>query len=716
MKIPYIKQHDEADCGAACLSMVCMYYGLKLFIRDIRSLIKTDSFGTTLYGIVDGAQKLGFESNALKGNYSELMESIIKKEIKLPFIAHVILNEQTEHYIVIYKITNNYIIYADPANGIRKCSINDFCKIWTGYIITFNSGHSLKKINKTKGGNKKFWSLVTHNPNFLIALLVLSVIISAATSISTYVMKYIVDIIQGGESKYQISTLCIYLVMVFLVIFVLQIINSNIIVRFSRKINHKLVHNYFSHLMNLPLNFFLNRKSGDLISRFNDISVICNTLVDIILTFYVDIILLVVYSIFMIRISLNLYIVSMLLVVLYMFLVYLFKKPIKSNEYDARIKGAELTSNIKEAMDGIETIKTFNVEDKTKNKLFFIFSDYFDSIAKISILSFWQNGLVNFLTSSGVVIVLCYGTKLCLNNSLNFGELLTFYMLLGSFFTPLSAIINLQPKIQSFYVSAERLNDILEEKQEEITNYISQSLNDDILFDNVNFRYGSRDLILKNINFKIKKGNKVAIVGESGCGKTTLSKLLLGLYDYNGQIYIGSKSQKEISKKTLRNKIAYINQNTYIFSDTIKENICLGSKVQDEDMFEILKLCNLEKFVMSQPYGLDSIINENGNNLSNGQKQKLFIARALVKKPDILVLDEATCNIDPIAELEIHNVLNSLRNRLTIIIISHKISNVVDCDKIFVMSNGEIIEAGDHNDLISKKGIYKAMFDASKFE
>ena len=304
--------------------------------------------------------------------------------------------------------------------------------------------------------------------------------------------------------------------------------------------------------------------------------------------------------------------------------------------------------------------------------------------------------------------IIWIGSMQVINGKLTLGEMMVFNTLLGYFTEPVKNLIGLQPTIQTAMVSADRLGEVIdldiEQKDERI---IPDNLKGDIEIKNLDFRYGTREQILKNINMKIKKGEKIALVGESGSGKTTLAKLFLKFFDFEkGEININDFNIKDIDITFLREKISYISQDIFLFNNTIKENLMLNETIKMEEVIEMAKKINAYDFINQLPQRFNYVIEENGANLSMGQKQRLSILRALLKKPDILIMDEATSNLDTITENIIQNTLNNLDMEMTIIIIAHRLSTIRMCDRIYVLDKGEIIESGTHEELVNMKGKY----------
>ncbi len=405
-------------------------------------------------------------------------------------------------------------------------------------------------------------------------------------------------------------------------------------------------------------------------------------------------------------------VISVILLVLYGIIVFCYNKPIKKINEKQMEENSQVTSYLVESLNGIETVKAFNAEKKAEYKTEKLFIKFLKSIFKGGFLSNSQQSLTNAVYVIGETVILWVGTVKILNGELTVGELITFNALLAYFLDPVKNLINLQPTMQTAIVAADRLGEILdlepEKKENEESKIKDVSLNKKIEISNLDFRYGTRQFVLKNINLTINPGEKIALVGESGSGKTTLVKLLMNFYEFEkGEIMFGDYNIKDINIESLRDKIAYISQDIFLFSGTIRENLMLGN--EDATLDEIIEACKLSKaneFIEKMPLRYDTMLEENGANLSGGQKQRLAIARALLKKPDILIMDEATSNLDSITEKAIEKTINELSDNITTVIIAHRLSTIMRCDKIYVMADGEIIEQGSHTQLMNDRKSY----------
>ena len=408
----------------------------------------------------------------------------------------------------------------------------------------------------------------------------------------------------------------------------------------------------------------------------------------------------------------TLFFISLIVVILYGIIVLVFNKPVKRINEKQMEDNAQVTSYLVETLNGIETVKAFHAEDKAQAKTDKLFVKLLKSVFKGGMIMNAQQTLTNLVSTIGGTVILWVGVVNVLNGNMTLGSLITFNALLAYFLDPVKNLINLQPTMQTAIVAAERLGEILdlelEKVQDEKRKLAPTSLNLPIRIENLDFRYGTRKLVLENINMTINAGEKIALVGESGSGKTTLSKLFMNFYPWEkGEIFIGDYNLKDINLEALRNRIAYISQDIFLFSGTIRENLELGN--EDATMADIIEACNLSKaneFINNMPLRYETMLEENGANLSGGQKQRLAIARALLKKPDILIMDEATSNLDSITEKAIEKTINNLSKNITTIIIAHRLSTIMRCDKIFVMENGKFIEQGTHKELMEQKGRY----------
>ncbi len=707
MKYYCVKQHDVTDCGAACIATISKQYGLNLPISRIRETAGTDKQGTSAYGIIKAAEQLGFSAKGVKGDPEAFYSGF-----PLPAIAHVVLEGSLLHYVVIHKITKKQILIADPGKGLVKYTPEEFFKVWSGVLIMLVPTVSFQKGNENQGVLSRFFGLMLPQKRILINIFLSSLLITALGILASFYFTFIMDDIVPNSLRSSLITLSIGVVALYVFKAVLEAFRNHLMLHLSQKLDIPLILGYYSHVMRLPMNFFGTRRVGEIVSRFTDASKIRNAISSATLSIMIDTLMAVVGGIVLYMQNRTLFAIALMVVIAYAVIVFAFNKPVKNINQKQMEDNAQLTSYLVESLNGVETIKAFHAEEKSQSKTDTLFVKFMRSLFKGGIINNAETTLTSAVATIGTTLILWVGVVSVMNGNMTLGSLITFNALLGYFLDPVKNLINLQPQMQTAVVAAERLAEILDLEIEKASDssqkIIPDSLAYDIRFENVDFRYGTRSLILEDLNMTIHAGEKIALVGESGSGKTTLTKLLMNFYEWEkGEIFIGDYNLKDLDLEALRNRIAYISQDIFLFSGTIRENLMLGNdEATMDDIIEACKLSKADEFINKLPLRYETRLEENGANLSGGQKQRLAIARALLKKPDILVMDEATSNLDSITEKAIEKTINDLSGNITTIIIAHRLSTIMRCDKIYVMEQGKFIEQGTHNELLDSKGRY----------
>lgn len=720
MKIKYycIKQHDITDCGAACLAIISKQYGLSTSITKIREVAGTDKQGTNAYGMVKAAEQLGFIAKAVKGNQEAFFS-----EFPLPAIAHVVVDGTLLHYVVIHKITKKQVIIADPAKGIVKKSPEEFFKEWTGVLILIVPAQTFRKGKETKSIFERFWGLLLPQKHLVIDIFIASLVITVLGILGAFYFQFIIDDILPAGIEKTLTVLSIGVVLLKLFAVLLSVLRTQLLVYLSQKLDIALLLGYYDHVLKLPMNFFGTRKVGEIISRFQDASSIRDAISNATLTVMIDTIMAFAGGLILFFKSKILFAIAAFMVMLYGILVLAFNKPYKKANQKQMEDNAQLTSYLVESLNGIQTVKSFNGERAVQTETEFKFIRLLRSIFKLSCIGNAQEGLKIFVEAVGGVVILWVGAHSVLQGNMTIGSLVSFNALLVYFLDPIKNLINLQPTLQTAIVASDRLGEILDleiEKGENQSHKVSPiSLKGDISILDISFRYGTRQLVLEHFTMNIRKGQRVAIVGESGAGKTTIAKLLLNLYPYEaGTITVADYALPDIQLECLRDKIAYIPQETFLFSGTILDNLTFGiERPNMEDVIRCAQMAQIHEFVNALPLRYETHLDENGNNLSGGQRQRIAIARAMLKKPEILILDEATSNLDAVTEKAIQETLDSYSDGMTTIIIAHRLSTIRSCDAIFVMEKGRILESGSHDELMSKeRSFYRNLYRAQTGE
>lgn len=679
-KFPFVKQEDSKDCGPVCLQMIIKYYNGYVNLEEIRNLSKTNRSGTNAYNLIECAKEIGFEAYGIKGELNEIEEDII-----LPCIAHVIIDKKMSHFVVVTNIDykRQKIVIADPNMGIKKINFKDFNDISSKTFIIM---YPIKKIPLIKEKSLLTFSLsIIKNfkkDMFIISLLSILLIIFSITS--SFYYKFIID---NMNSKSQVITIGILFSLIFLIKNITIFFRNKILVLLNQKIDLEITSNSFKQILSLPYSYFKDHTTGDVISRMNDLSNIKEVISKVSLSIFMDLPLSVFSFVVLYSISSELFSIVFIIVILYFIIIFLFKK-IFIYYIDVTQKDrAAVTSYIVENIKGFETVKGLNIESKV-NKVFK------DKYIKLLTNSFklenhyiTQMFLKDLINDIGVLFIISIGSILVLKNTISLGTLLTFNTIMFYFLDPIKNIIDLDSTIKEANNSLKRILYILKDNIE--NGIIDKKLDGFIQFKNLTFNYDNKNII-KNVNFKIKKGSKVMIVGPSGCGKSSILKILLKYYPIErGQAYIDDVDINDYKSICLKKNIAYISQNENLYTDTLYNNLNISSNNKDK-ILNISKLCYVDEIIKGA-LGYNTLIEEDGFNISGGQKQRIILARTLLRNFQILFIDEGLNEIDCNLERKILKNIFKLFNNKTIIIISHRLENMDLYDQVINLKNNQVI-------------------------
>ncbi|MBN2649603.1 MAG: peptidase domain-containing ABC transporter [Prolixibacteraceae bacterium] len=705
-----VKQRDITDCGAACLSSIAAYYKLGLPVARIRQLASTDKKGTNVLGLIKAAEHIGFSAKGVKGGIDAL------PQVPLPTIAHVIVKEVLHHFVVIYKVKNNEVEYMDPADGrMHKETTEDFKKIWTGILVLFAPNEDFKTGNEKVSNFKRFLFLLKPHKSILIQSLFGAIIYTAlGLTTSVYIQK-ITDFVLVDGSTRLLNLLSVIMIAFLLVQIMVGAYKSVFMLRTGQKIDARLILGYYKHLLKLPQRFFDTMRVGEIISRINDAVKIRAFINDAAISMIVNVFIVVFSFALMFVYSWKLALIMVLVVPFYSIIYFIMNRLNRKQERKLMESSAELESQLVESLNSVKTIKQFGIEDFANLKTETRFVGLLKTVYKSGLNSIFSGNSSEFLSRVFTIVLLWVGAGFVINNSITPGELLGFYAIIGYFTGPAANLIGMNKTIQNALIAADRLFEIMDLERENHENKIElkPELIGNIRFENVSFSYGNRVDVFKNFNLEIEKGKITAIIGESGSGKTTLAVLIQKLYQIEkGKIYLGDHNIDYFDNQSLRKQIATVPQQLELFAGNVVENIAVGEFSPDmEHILEICKMLGLLQFIEKLPAGFNTYLGENGAQLSGGQKQRLAIARALYRNPEILILDEATSSLDSESESYVQNTINTLRGQgKTIVLIAHRLSTVINADKIIVLENGELIEQGNHYELYANKGKYYKMW------
>lgn len=714
-KFPSYKQLDSMDCGPTCLRMVAKYHGKSFSLPFLREKCYIDKAGVSLKGISEAAELIGLRSLAVKIPTSTKNELPSLREAPLPAILHWNQN----HFVVIYKISKTHVWIADPADGKHKLSIEEFQSYWlsdNGQGVALLLEPTNKFYNseldqwKTKGFGFLLQYLRPHK-KLMIQLVIGLLLGTIFQLIFPFLTQSLVDI--GIDTK---NLNFIYLIlagqlMLFFSSTVVRFIQSWILLHISIRINVNLIADFLIKLMHLPLGFFDSKNTGDLLQRIDDHKRIESFLTTSSLSVLLSITNLMVFGIVLAIYSMQIFLIFFVAAILYISWIFFFLKMRKEVDYRAFQQLSDNQDSLIEIIQGMPEIKLQGSQLKRRWKWASIQTKLFRTQMKSLNISQYQDAGALSINQLKDILITFLAAKLVLDGEMTLGMMLAIQYIIGQLNAPLQQLIGFIRTAQDAKISLERLSEIHGAENEEKAEM--QKLNEiptgDIQISNLYFKYSPiSDNVLMDINLTIPRGKTTAIIGTSGSGKTTLIKLLLGFYDnYKGSIKIGGQDINTVYKKIWRQQCGVVMQEGYIFSDTIANNIA-----ESDDTTKLAKVlgaattANIMDFIQNLPLGFNTMIGSIGNGLSQGQKQRLLIARAVYKNPEFLFFDEATNSLDANNERIIMNNLDRFIKGKTSIVVAHRLSTVKSADQIIVLENGRIVERGSHKKLVKKKGKY----------
>lgn len=716
-KFPFYKQPDFKDCGPTCLRIISKYYGKNIPLQQIRSLSETTREGSSLLGLSEAAENLGFRSLGVQIDFETLYE-----EVPFPCVVHW----NKKHFVVIYKIDKAGKVYiSDPSYGLITYSKEEFIKFWIGENANENTEEGIALLLETTPNffkndfgedenkmNFSFLSKYLFKYKSLVLQLMIGLLAGSLLSlILPFLTQSIVDVgIQNHDLNF-IYLVLIAQVMLFLGRMGIEVIRSWILLHLSTRINISIISDFFIKLMKLPISFFDTRMTGDIMQRINDHSRIEQLLTSSSLNTLFSLVNLVIYSIVLLFYDYRLFLIYLVGAVAYIGWISFFLSKRKELDYKRFSQISQEQSKVIELINGMQEIKMHNAEKQKRWSWEFLQVKLFKLRVKSLSLEQWQSVGGNFINQMKDILVSFLSAKLVLSGNLTLGMMLSVQYIIGQLNSPLQQLIDFIKQTQDAKISLERLGEIHDKEDEENKDeqYVSEVPQKDLEIQNISFRYiGSDSFIFENLNLSIPYQKTTAIVGASGSGKTTLLKLLMKFYEPNtGEIKIANTNLKNISPRFWREHCGVVMQEGYVFNDTIANNIAVGEDYIDKQKLrKAVEIANIKGFVENLPLSYNTKIGNEGVGISGGQKQRLFIARAVYKSPEYIFFDEATSALDANNEKIIMENLEQFFQGKTAIVIAHRLSTVKHADKIIVLDKGKVVEEGNHAQLVAMKGEY----------
>ncbi|NEP01316.1 MAG: peptidase domain-containing ABC transporter [Symploca sp. SIO2E9] len=701
-----VLQHSEEDCGAACLATVAKHYGRNFTLNRIREAVGTGSRGTTLLGLRRGAQMLGFDARQVKAT-PQLLDRL--NEAPLPAIIHW----KGYHWVTLYGQKGKKYVIADPGVGIRYLNRQELVAGWFNgamLLLVPDESRFYEQAEEKKSGFGRFLARVLPYRGMLTEALVINLVVGLLSLASPFLVQILTDdVLVQGDSQL-LTTVVIGVVAMNLFSSSFSLVQSNLIANFAERLELGFVLEFGRQILRLPLTYYEARRSGEIVSRLRDIREVNHLVSQVVIRLPSQFFIAVVSFGFMLFYSWELTVVAIIAAGAMSISTIIFLPALQQKTRSVLVKDAENQGVLVETFKGALTLKTTNAAPQLWEEL----QGRFSHLAKLS-LSTIQIGITNGVFSSlvsgvGKIALFWFGSTLVIEQQLTIGQLLAFNSMNGNFTALISTLVSFVDEFALAKTAIERLAEVIDATPENLTQdkkpFAKIPDDADIICTQLNFHHLGRVNLLKDFSLTITGGKVTALIGKSGCGKSSLSKLLAGLYNLqSGNIRYGIYNQQDLSLECLRQQVALVPQEAHFWSRSIVENFRFSCpQISFEQIVKACQIANADDFISELPEKYQTVLGEFGANISGGQRQRLAIARAIVTDPPILILDESTGALDPVGEAEVLDKLLDYRKGKTTIIISHRPRVILRADWIIFMDKGQLRLQGSTEQLLSQKG------------
>lgn len=688
MKIVY--QDGIKDCGICCLLSIIRFYGGEVSKEYLRELTNTTKEGVSLYNLIEAAKKIGFDAIGVTGKIEDI------KVNNLPCIAHININKSYRHFVVIYKIKESQkkLVIMDPAKGKRIISFSEFNLLSSTNYLFLNPIKKIPTYKKKKIISKKVFSTLKINKkNIFIPVLTLNYFILSI--ITSFNFKYLLELCIEKNISENLLKLTIILCCIQLLKCVLEQLRNILLNKWYSNLNYDLTTSTYEQILLLPYLYFKNRTTGEVLSRFKDLNTLIEFITTLMCTLTTDLISIIIFEIILLRYNIKLTFISnltLLFIMAYILITNSHKRKIIKNY---KISEEVANTYLIQGISNVDTIKGSHLEKRIIDKFKLNYKSLTEKSYEYLKTLERDNFVKNYLKDMMSLIIYSFGSFLVIKEKLSLSSLIIFNYLISFYTSNFLNIVNIISSYNNYKITKDRLEDLYLIETEDFKNnyyYLPYNLSGNIEIHNLYYKIGTK-IILNNLSLVIEKGERVLISGESGSGKSTLVKMIMRYIETNyNTIRIANIDINHYHLQNIRSNITYITSNEYLFNDTLKNNICLYKEYLDEEVKKVCNICLVDDIIKSKNYTLDSLIEENGFNLSNGERQRIILARGILRDSTIYILDEALGQIDINREKKIlENIFNYLTGK-TIIVISHRFNNKKLFDRILKLENGVIIE------------------------
>ncbi|WP_114790848.1 peptidase domain-containing ABC transporter [Niabella yanshanensis] len=716
-QISLVHQQDKTDCGIACLLSLIKYYDGSNTLENLRILSGTNSIGTTLLGLYQAANSIGFTAEGCESD----LDSLIKHPN--PCILHVTASGNSYHYVVCFgyfpvsnKTTANEATQAfligDPAKGVSYYSKEELADIWhTKTCLTLSPNeHFIKTSNKRQAKIRWIKDLIREDTHLLSIGACLGIFVAGLSLAMAIFSQRLIDDILPNKNLVKLLGGIILVFLLLLIKEGLSILRQHFLIRQAKLFNIRIISFFFNHLLSLPKSFFDTHKIGDMTARLNDTSRIQRAISQLAGSVVIDVLAVLISLILVFAYSLPVGFICLLVMPLFYLLIYKNNASIVKRQKNVMVGYAAVEANYISTLQGIETVKNNNSQNLFQEANHNIYKKFQEAVYSLNSIQIKLSAIVSTLGVLFLIGILSYCCYEVLNNQLQIGELIAILSMCGTMLPAVANLAMISIPINEAKIAFDRMFDFASSKSEKAESNELISAFECLSANRLFFRFAGRKPLLKDISFTIRKGEIVALMGENGCGKSTIAELLQKNYTAeSGDIFINkSLLLQHIDIAAWRNLVKIVPQDIHIFNATVLENIAFEDATQKtSEVIQFLKQYGFSPYIDAMPQSIMTIVGEGGINLSGGQKQMIAIARALYKKPQLLILDEATAAMDRNSEQFVLALLSKLKKQMGIIFITHRLHVLKSlCDRIYLLENGTITTSGSHSDLIKGHNLY----------
>lgn len=707
LKSQFVQQHGQSDCGVACLAAITQYYGGEKTLDEIRSKCGTTQNGTTLLGLFQGAEQLGFTAQGLE---AEGIDNL--KELKNPAILHVILDNKIAHYVVFHGFKGDDLIIGDPAKGIEIWTRTKLEEMWVSKaLLNLQPADSFEKVHRKNNRYKNLIGWIKEDTNILLSSLFLGILIAILSLAMAVFSQKLIDVILPSKDTVKLVVGICLLALVLLAKNALGFIRSTFLITQSKSFNNRMISDFFKSMLQLPKSFFDSKKTGELIARMNDTRKIQTTISSLVGNLLVEFLVIIISLVGVFAYSWEIGLVLLGFMPFYLIIIKKLNQPIIDSQQNVMSAYALNESNYVDVMTGISEVKStgrISLFHRYTTLLYNNFQQQFFGLGKIQIRFNFLNELIGIIL---MVTVVAYSSSMVLNDSLMLGSMMAILSLSASIGPALTRIAISNIQLQEAKVAFNRMEEftsLTPEKMEGTT--IDTITNLEIR--HMTFHFAGTLKLLNDICMYIQKGKLTTLLGESGSGKSTILQLIQRFYEpIKGDILVNGQRIENFALDSYRNQLAVISQDTKIFNHYLLFNIALSE--DPKEMEAALNWCRkngFDEYFLRFPQGYATLLGEEGANISGGQKQILALARALYRKPSLLLIDEGTSAMDRRTEKFAMQVIQNMKNDIAILMVTHKLQTALESDVVYLLEDGKIIDAGDPETLISKKNFFSESY------